>query len=288
MLNLFLIIPVHNRKELTHSFLKSIFSQTNKNFETVIIDDGSTDGTSLMIQNSFPSVKVINGDGNLWWTGAINLGVKYAIQNGANYILCLNNDLICPNDYIQNILSNIQKYPDSIIGSLVVSHLDEDTIIDGGSCINKYTAKNRSLYNGKKLSKIKFDDEVAKVNILSGRGVVIPAPVFPKIGLFNKKLPQYGADYEFSIRAFSCGINLMLAYNAKVYSFEKTHNIKKRYNELGIMQFTKSLFSKKSSNCILYRYRFSTLSFGKILGIWFFTLDVIRINLSYFLYKYQK
>ena len=79
---IYIVIPVYNRKEFTHQCLLSIIKQTNKNFKIIIVDDRSTDGTREMINSEFPEIILLKGDGNLWWTRAINLGVKYALKHG--------------------------------------------------------------------------------------------------------------------------------------------------------------------------------------------------------------
>ncbi len=108
---LHIVIPVHNRKYLTNKCLNSLQRQTYKNFNIIVIDDGSTDGTSKMIQNDFPGVILLHGDGNLWWTGATNMGCRYAIENGAKYILTLNDDVIVKHDYIEKMIYAVTPIP---------------------------------------------------------------------------------------------------------------------------------------------------------------------------------
>ena len=86
----FIIIPVHNRKALTHDCLASLETQTWKDFRVIVVDDGSTDGTADMLRTMFPSVIVLTGNGNLFWTAATNLGIRYALAQGATHILTLN------------------------------------------------------------------------------------------------------------------------------------------------------------------------------------------------------
>ena len=97
--SLFIIIPVHNRKQLTINCLRCLERQTEKRFQIVVIDDGSNDGTSEAISEEFPDVHLINGDGTLWWAEATNVGVKYAIQK-ADYVITLNDDTEPPADFI--------------------------------------------------------------------------------------------------------------------------------------------------------------------------------------------
>ena len=72
---LFIVTPVFNRKFTT---IIKIFKRTNfKDFKVIIVDDGSTDGTSKMIKNDFPKVILIETEGNLWWSESTNLGIKH-------------------------------------------------------------------------------------------------------------------------------------------------------------------------------------------------------------------
>jgi GT2 family glycosyltransferase len=69
---IFIIIPVHNRKQITLNCLKSLSKNGDLGrYHVVVVDDGSTDGTAEAIQALYPDIVVLHGDGNLWWTGAI-------------------------------------------------------------------------------------------------------------------------------------------------------------------------------------------------------------------------
>lgn len=66
-----IIIPVHNRLNFTIDCLNSLKKQDIYNqFNLIVVDDGSTDGTSEYLKKNFPEVKILNGDGSLYWGGA--------------------------------------------------------------------------------------------------------------------------------------------------------------------------------------------------------------------------
>src|SRR5947199_10706999 len=90
-----IIVPVFNRKSLTERFLHGLRNQTFQHFETVVVDDGSTDGTAAMISERFGEVHLLRGDVNLWWQGRINLGIRYSMTRAseADSILVLINVL---------------------------------------------------------------------------------------------------------------------------------------------------------------------------------------------------
>lgn len=101
---IYIVIPIYNRKNFTRECIVSLQNQTYKNYKIIIIDDGSTDGTKEMLQTEFPEVLVLYGDGNLFWTKAINMGIKKALALGAEYILTLNNDTIATSDFLEKMI----------------------------------------------------------------------------------------------------------------------------------------------------------------------------------------
>ncbi len=112
-----IIIPVYNRVELTLKCLMSLQNQTVTGFSVIVIDDGSTYNSLYLIREQFPLVKVMHGNGNLWWAGATNAGINYAMSAGYDYIMCLNNDVEVANDFIEQILLAAEKKPDALIGA---------------------------------------------------------------------------------------------------------------------------------------------------------------------------
>ena len=132
---IFIVIPVYNRINFTKKCLNSIKQQTYQNYRVVVIDDGSTDGTAALLAEEFPEVHVIQGDGNLWWTAATNLGVQYALEKQADYILTLNNDTIAPEDFLEKMMDWAVKTPNSLLGAFAWD-VDTQQPVYGGEIIN--------------------------------------------------------------------------------------------------------------------------------------------------------
>src|SRR5713226_839332 len=89
---LFVVIPTHNRWPEARTTLAHLAQSDHPNFEIVLIEDGCTDETADHCRIEFPDVHLLHGDGNLWWSGAINKGVEYALERGADAIVWLNDD----------------------------------------------------------------------------------------------------------------------------------------------------------------------------------------------------
>jgi GT2 family glycosyltransferase len=287
--NIFIVIPVHDRKQFTRECLLSLRRQTLQNFRVIVVDDGSTDGTGEMIEKEFPEVVLLKGDGNLWWTGATNMGVEYTLTHGRmdDYILTLNNDTKVKSNYLQALLGSAQNYTNSLIGSIAVSDEDEATVVDAGVRINWLTAKHINLAAGRTYADILREDSlIHKVDVLPGRGTLIPIEVFKEAGLYDfKNLPHYGADYEFSRRANMKGYDLLINYEAVVLSNVKMTGLNNRTTTLGWRDLIRSFFSIRSPNNLMNRWRFARLCCHGWRFPVFYLCDTGRVILGSLLYQ---
>ena len=114
----FIIIPVHNRREITLACLGKL-RETGvlANFQVVVVDDGSTDGTAVGIEHNYPEVKILYGDGNLWWAGAIAVGMQYALDQKAEYIFWLNDDCFPQGNCLSKMLEFLQERHMAVVGA---------------------------------------------------------------------------------------------------------------------------------------------------------------------------
>ncbi len=254
---IYIVIPVHNNKNYTKDCLQCLQKQIYSDFKIIVVDDGSTDGTDVMIKKNYPDVFLLKGDGNLWWAGATNLGIDWALNAGgeSDYILTLNNDLVVKENYLASLMDSAKSFKDTLIGSLSADLKHPEEINDGGVKINFWTAKYESLNKGKTLAVLDNQpNKHVEVSALSGRGTLIPFTVFKAIGTYNyKQLPHYGADYEFSIRAKNAGFPLMVSYSSILYSHvdETGLDNENRY------AFLKYFFNIKSPSSIPQRLKFA-------------------------------
>ncbi len=260
---IYIIIPVHNRKHLTRECLISLRKQTYKNFKTIIIDDGSTDGTSEMIKNKFPEVIVLHGDGNLWWTGAMAQGMQYAYKHGAECFIWLNDDCIPEPDTLFKLTNFMQGHPNTIVGS---------------SCYRKKSnslVKINTAFKGRKVFAAN-PGEVIYVDGFSGYCVGIPTSVFRKIGPPDaKRFPQYAGDTAYTLRATRSGFKACVVGDIKVTLIGLVNKISdfRRYFQPSISPFKTfyALFqSKKSPYRLTSVFFYQTERYGWLLGTSFF------------------
>lgn len=239
---IYIVIPVHNRRELTRRCLSSLLQQDIDDFTIVVVDDGSTDGTSEMIRNEYPRVVLLQGDGNLWWAGSINKGIRHALKScrTQDFILTLNDDLVVKQDYLASLLAAAQRYPHSIIGSVETTIRDPEKIKSGGYVVNWKTAKEKVLNKGKLLADFP-PQYIVEVSKLTGRGTLFPSQVFRDVGLYDDVHIKQCADTELPIRAsFKRSYSLYITYEAVVISdvgSKQDINNKKEYSLTDLREY---------------------------------------------------
>src|ERR1022692_2974038 len=98
--NVAVVVPVYGRLAKTLRFIESFQRVEYDSYALVIVDDASPDGTGERLARDYPNVTVLRGNGHLWWTEGTNLGVRYALEQGFDYVLTINNDTCVSPDFL--------------------------------------------------------------------------------------------------------------------------------------------------------------------------------------------
>ena len=237
-----IVIPVFNRKEYTKACLESLKAQTDQNFKVVIVDDGSTDGTGQMLQEEFPEVDVLRGDGNLFWTAGVNMGIRHALQKGAEHIMTMNNDIVVDKGLIENMYRWHKEKPEALLGALELD-IDTGKPIFGGERLDWKLSKIEQVLDVLPESEQKG---LHRVTHLPGRGLFIPRVVFEKIGLFDQdRFPHYIADYDFTHTARRAGFELYVNYDARILTYPDESGERQLRKDKSLKNYYKHLFDIK-------------------------------------------
>ena len=280
---IYIIIPVHNRLGYTQDCLESLEKQVYRDFKIIVVDDGSTDGTRHFIQTNFPNVILIEGNGELWWTGATNEGIRLALRQAnpdTDFILTLNNDLVVQEDYLLQLIRGYEEMKPCLMGSLSVDVDDKRRIHFAGTRWNRHNAKYRPAADIKlDLNELQKKSPFIESTLLPGRGVLIPIKLFNEIGLYDQKnFPQYMADEDFSLRCKNNGHKLFVSTSAIVYSHIRSTGLSNIHQRKTWKYWIDLVSSRRSPNNLKTRWNWARKH--SIVPPFYFLIDYSRIIYS--------
>ena len=248
-----ILLTCHNRKQKTLSCLKSLFeSKIDSQYvlSVFLVDDGSTDGTGEAVKESYPSVTVIQGNGNLFWNRGMHLAWKKALEHdNYDYYIWLNDDVIILPEGISTLLSTSKRKSNSIIcGTMKDSNQNEPTY--GGR-----------LTDGKLLVP---NGQEQRCDYINGNLVLIPKSVYDIIGNLDPMFPHAIGDFDYGLRASKKGVKSYVAPDYLGICERRSSLADWCLPEVGFWSRIKSLYSPLGNSHPYYFFRFEVRHYGMI------------------------
>lgn len=208
------VIPTHNRREVALACLEELgrVSRRGLHVHVIVIDDGSTDGTNDAIHRMFKDVEIVVGDGNLWYTGATNLGMQTALARNPDYILAMNDDTFLEETCLEQLVLCGESHGHCVVGPL---------LLDGSQplCVFGVDPHWDTWYGGwrhrRKLRVDAVPRSAWEVELIVGNCVLFPTQAIRENGLMDAAaFPQYG-DAEYTPRLRRAGWQLLVEPSAR-------------------------------------------------------------------------
>ncbi len=200
------IMTCYNRRNTTLACLKALYQQNN--FDVYLTDDGSSDGSAKAIKAAYPEVKILQGDGNLFWVGGMHLAFDEAIKNQHDYYLWLNDDTFLEADALSKLLQTHQE---------LIAQGNSDSIVVGST---KDPTTGKATYGGALKSPKWYSNKFEflapssipqKCDAMYGNCVLIPQSVVAKVGNIDKAFVHSLGDLDYALRASKCGCQIWIA-----------------------------------------------------------------------------
>ncbi len=164
-------------------------------FSVVVIDNNSSDATIDFIRKNYPNVHLILQDKNLGFGQANNIGISYALNQGAHYVFLLNQDAYLVEDCLSRLIKILQKKNE--FGIISPIHLNGDGMqLDHN--FSNYVSKNLDFYSDHILNKPLA--KVYEVPFINAAGWLISRKCLLKVGGFDPLFFHYGEDDNYCHR----------------------------------------------------------------------------------------
>ncbi len=207
------VIPNLNGKDFLGDCLRSLERQTFKNFEVIVVDNGSTDGSAAFVRNQFPWLEtIVENPDNFGFARACNHGIEVS---SSKYVALLNNDTEAHPDWLAEIVTAADEHP--AVGMFASKTLlfDRRDTIDTAGHLMYPDGLNRG--RGRlEIDEGQFDDKT-DVFFPSGCAALYRRTMFDEIGLFDEHHFAYGDDIDIGISGRLAGWGCLFVPGSVVY-----------------------------------------------------------------------
>jgi hypothetical protein len=208
--NVAVVIVNWNGKGLLYRCLRSLKFTSYTPFELLVVDNGSNDGSVEMIKEEFPWAHLLANNRNPGYPGALNQGIMWAIQRGADYVFIANNDIEFIHSYwLDRLVVLADANPDfGIIGPALLS-------LDGKVTQSCWVFREPfswvALATGQ-------PDKVIEADYVQGAAFLIRKEVVQQIGVFDEGYYPTGIfeDTDYCVRAKMAGYRIIYYSGASV------------------------------------------------------------------------
>jgi len=206
------IIPTYNSWKTLESCIASMQNQTLKPREIIVVNNGSSDGTSKKVKEKFPNIKLIDLTTNTGVTGGRNTGIKIANPK-SDYLFFFDHDMVADRNMLKELLELAET--DSNIGIVtpkIYYYANKNKIWSAGTGINLWTGQI-IFRGGIDIGQFNKSEEVQ----VAPAAMLVKAIVIKKIKKFDDFYFATYEDTDFCFRARRSGFKTYYAPKALAY-----------------------------------------------------------------------
>lgn len=234
------IIPNYNGMAYLDGVLSTLEKQTLRNYEVILVDNGSDDGSCAFVASHYPWVHMIELSENFGFCKAVNEGIR---QARSNYVLLLNNDIEVEADFLEEMVSALRRHKKAFsCAARMIQYYDRDKLDDAG---NYYCALGWGYARGKGRDIHTYEKEEKIFSSCAG-AAIYRKKVFDKIGYFDEEHFAYLEDMDIGYRARLHGYENWYAPKAVVYHVGSGTS-GSRYNQF------KTRYSSRNNIYMIYK-----------------------------------
>jgi GT2 family glycosyltransferase len=205
-----------NGADDTLDCLQSLETVRSDHVVPLVIDNGSTDDSVPRINNFFPHIPILELEQNLMYAGGNNAGLNWAVEQGFDYVVFLNNDTTVEPDFLKPLLKVFEA--DSQIGMaapLMCYAARPDRVWYGGGEVNLWTGYIAHRHIREAVQQV--PSRVVETDYITGCCMMMPTALAQELGGFDTGFKMYGEDVDLSLRCRAKGYRLMFVPESRIY-----------------------------------------------------------------------
>lgn len=210
------LILNYNGREVTLQALGSLVQSDYPALDLVVIDNGSTDGSSAAITEAFPQITLLRIDENHGPANGCNTGMRWALERGYDYQLILNNDIEVATDFVSQMVAVAES--DSTIGCVGPKgyyYWDRDRIWSAGGILRFKESVTKELGEGE-IDRGQYDRD-EEVDYVNGCAMLVRRQAIEAAGFWDPIYFLSVEDGDFCMRVKRQGFRCFYAHRAKLW-----------------------------------------------------------------------
>lgn len=219
-----IIIPNYNGEKVLYDCLDSLYKQTYKHYEIIVIDDCSQDSSIELIENTFNKVKIIKNSKNYGFSKTVNEGIKVS---NSEYIALLNSDTKVNKDWLLNMINTINTNNNIGMCASKVLFSNEPNLIDSVGVIVYPDGMSRT--KGHLETDNGQYDKIIDILLPSGCSALYRRNIFDTVGMFDEDFVSYCEDTDLGLRIRLAGWKAVFSPDAITYHLYS--NSSNKYSE---------------------------------------------------------
>ena len=278
----FVIILTWNRVDDIVTCLESFSSLEYANYEVIVVDNASEDESVEVVRERFPWATLIVNDDNLGYVGGNNVGMRYALEHGADYVFILNSDTKIVPNVLSELVTVMQGSPDIGITGAKNLYMENPSYSWG-----KYGVLNWGPMLVFTHGRFRMDypeDSPKDVDWVIGNGCMMSREALERVGLFDEDFFQVNEDVDWCVRARNLGYRAVYVDTATILhrgasSADVTKPVMFSYGYF--LGRNAIMFARKHANPLQWVKLLTLMAFGLVMRITIFAIrDTVRAALG--------
>lgn len=187
----------------TSQCLASIATLTYTNYRVLVADNGSHDGSLERLQREFPTIETIEYASNLGFAAGVNPAMQRAFDEGSDYVLLLNSDVLVAPDLLTRLVAAAEAHPEiGILSPKILWEGREDRLAGLGCRVRTFDIE---LIGWDTPDSIETSDTPVVLECVFGSAMLLSRRVIDAVGLFDERFFFYYEDLDLCLRARAAG-----------------------------------------------------------------------------------